>query len=220
MLAIERNGKHFFVDEGAHREWWLKTYPIWELETSAFMDKYCNPEKVTLDIGSWNGVHAMYLAQMSKKVFTLEPDPTAFRILQANLACNPELPVTALQLAVSDFNGAIKIMDGGGSGSSILPGVQHTHPEISTVAVSCRTFRQFLTDNAIGLDDIGFIKMDIEGAEGICIPSMEWFLQGYQGAINLSLHPGFISQLDIDNIIYIMNKYFVRVSVEGWIRKS
>jgi FkbM family methyltransferase len=184
------------------------------------MDQHCSKDKITLDIGSWNGVHAMYMASISKHVYTVEPDPTAFRILQANLACNPDLSpqITALPYAISNYAGTVKIMSAGGSGSSILPGMHEKHPQIATVDVECMTFHSFLEKNGIEPADIGFIKMDIEGAETFCIPDMEWFLKDYRGAVCLSLHPGIISDAEITKVVGVMSRYFKQVSGECWVK--
>lgn len=220
MITVNRNGKSFHVDEGAHRDWWLNTYPIWEHSTSRFMDERCSKEKITIDIGSWNGVHAMYMAQISKKVYTLEPDPTALRILQNNLACNPDLTnIEALPIALSDKDGFVKIMNAGGSGSSILQSVQEKYSGIPTAETVCMTFRSFLNRYRIDPTEIGFIKIDVEGAEGVCVPDMEWFLKDYQGAISLSLHPGMATDAALENVVQIMSKYFTEVQPECWIRR-
>lgn len=222
MLKIIRNDRSFSIsDKNKQKNWWLNTYPKWELDTSGFMEAHCIRDKITLDIGSWNGVHAFYMSLISKEVYAIEADPSACAFLDENLECNPGLSprIKVCRLALSNNCGTVKIMAGGGSGSSILPSVQDKHGKIPTVDVECVTFKEFLSRNSISPEDIGFIKMDIEGAEKFCIPDMEWFLKDYTGAVCLSLHQGFMSDEDLRAVIAIMSKYFTRVSNEGWIRK-
>ena len=219
-MNISRNGRSFNIDESSHAQWWRDVYPQWELSTSQFMEQACDANKITLDIGSWNGVHALYMARISKKVFTIEPDPTAFRILKKNLQCNPDIPnIEALALAISDQDGFVKIMDAGGSGSSILQSVQDKYSGIPTVETVCMTFKSFLERYQIPPTEIGFIKMDIEGAEGVCIPDMEWFLKDYTGAVCLSLHKNMASDESLAKVTEIMQKYFREVHSECWVRK-
>ena len=222
MIQRLRNGRCFNISDKAHKDWWEKTYPNWEHGTSKFMDTHCRPDKVTLDIGAWNGVHTLYMAMMSKKVYALEPDPRAFDILLDNVLCNPALRplISTLPIALSNICGRVRIMNGGGSGSSIIKDVQAKHPSISTVEVRCITFRQLLADLGVRPDEIGFIKMDIEGAESMCIPDMEWFLKDYRGAICLSLHEGFMPDEAMDNIVQIMSRYFIQVSGSEWIWRA
>ena len=160
------------------------------------------------------------MAQISKEVCAIEADPNACIFFEENWMCNPDLAnkISLFPLALSDNSGTVNIMTGGGSGSSILEVIQEGNPKIPTVAVRCVTFKEFLSLSGIAAEEIGFIKMDIEGAEKFCIPDMEWFLKDYRGAMCLSLHSGFITEAELQNIIDIMNRYFKRISTEGWIR--
>lgn len=215
MLQINRNGKSFNIAK--HSAFWNK-YPTWEPYVSQFMDEYCQKEKITLDIGAWNGVHSLYMAHLSRVVYAIEPDPTAYRELLANCESNPALSVIPIQCAISNVSGTAKIMTQGNSLSSILDNVQTGYNCKNLVDVPCFTFKDFLDKYKISVDDIGFIKMDVEGAEKLCIPDMEWFLKDYQGAFNLSQHKQFIDHGDVINITKIMGKHLTKVP-NGWIRR-
>jgi FkbM family methyltransferase len=215
MLQVQRNGKTFNI--ARHNPFW-DVYPNWEKEVSHFMEDHCQKDKITLDIGAWNGVHSFYMSYFSKKIYAIEPDPTAYREMLDNYECNPNISnMVPLQCAISDTSGTIKIMTGGDSLSSILENVQSIHKNSTLVDVPCFTLKDFLAHHTLDISEIGFIKMDIEGAEKLCSPNMEWFFKEYQGAIHLSIHPGFITVKDVTEINCIMNKYFKKVP-NGWVR--
>jgi len=221
MIEVTRKNSTFYIDDTYHKEWWTTRYPTWERENSAFMDEYCCLNKVTLDIGSWNGAHALYMAGLSKKVYALEPDPKAFTILEQNIKCNPNITnIESVNKALTNYEGKIKIMSVGGSNSSILPIQHEKYAKSPLVDVDCLTFSRFLSSTNLSIHDIGFIKMDIEGAEGICIPDMEYFLKEFSGAFCLSIHSGFISKEETQCILSIMKTYFTKVTAEGWLSRT
>lgn len=222
MKQVIRNGRCFNINSGYHADWWGTVFPDWEHDVSDFIEEHARPDKISLDIGSWNGVHAFYMGLISKMTYAIEPDPLAYKILTANLECNPAINtrLKITQCALSNESGEIEIMTGGGSGSSILKDVHDRYPNIGKELVQCMTFREYLSKMEIDPRDVGFIKMDIEGAEKLCIPDMQWFFENhYDGAMSLSLHPAFMSEAEVDYIVRIMEKHFIRVSGEGWIKK-
>lgn len=223
MIQVMRNGRCFNVSDKYHYDWWVNEYPQWEHDVSDFIEEHVRPDMVALDIGSWNGVHALHMATITPVVYALEPDPLAYEILNINRQCNPALSgrLKPRLYALSNETGEIEIMTGGGSGSSILKGVQDLYPEIGKARVKCFSFFDFLATIGVEPDDIGFIKMDIEGAEKLCIPDMSWFFEKhYDGAMSLSLHPTFMSDEEMQRVITTMEVYFTRVSEEGWIKKK
>jgi len=112
--------------------------------------------RTAVDVGGWWGPWSWRLAKMVPQVVTLEPNPTLAAALTRVMPAN----VTVHNLAASDRAGeaTLSIPDGGrgseGRGSLQVPGG-------SVVTCPVRT----TTLDALELDNVGFVKIDVEGHE-------------------------------------------------------
>ena len=221
MGRVVRDGiPMLYHDETRTREFWETQYATWELPESRWMARFCRKDRVSLDIGAWNGVHTLYLAHLSKHVYALEPDPCAFQDLRANVEANPVDNVTLLDVALAERNGtALLGAQGrplGRSGASILP----TMTAGSDVMVRTVTFPALLADLRLEPTDMAFIKMNIEGAEALVIPMMAGFLRGFKGAINVSLHTHLIGPEGRDAVCGLLNTCLEMTEVGLWAHES
>lgn len=115
--------------------------------------------RVALDVGANKGVWAYLLAGLCRKVHAFEPNPKAFELLRRGLA---GLAVTQ-KLALSNRNGVADLRiprrrrgysNQGGSLSPASVGSEH-----GSVTVEVATL------DGLGIDDVGFMKIDVEGHE-------------------------------------------------------
>ncbi|MDP4011166.1 MAG: FkbM family methyltransferase [Candidatus Roizmanbacteria bacterium] len=125
---------------------------------------------VVLDIGANIGYYTLIFAKLvgeKGKVYAFEPDPTNFKLLKKNVLINGYKNVIFVQKAVSQKNGIVKLYlcdDNKGDHRIYDSGDD----------------RDFLEIESIKLDDyfcgknrkINFIKMDIQGAEGLALQGM------------------------------------------------
>ena len=109
------------------------------------------------------GARSLYAAKSCAHCYAIDPNPVTYEYLVENIDLNPDIrpKITPFQAAISDRNGLVTL--GGpvkpyGSASSILFPAAATTWTVKTV-----TFDRFREIHAI--DEVGFIKMDIEGAE-------------------------------------------------------
>lgn len=115
--------------------------------------------RTAVDVGANKGVYARVLAGLASHVHAFEPNPKVFRWLERALPDN----VTPHQAALSDFEGEVDLylpQRGrrlSGSGGSLNP--RKAEAKHGIVRVSARTL------DSCGLGDVGFIKIDVEGAE-------------------------------------------------------
>lgn len=115
--------------------------------------------RTAVDVGANKGVYARVLAGLASDVHAFEPNPRVFRWLERALPDN----VTAHQAALSDLDGEVDLYlprrgrRFSGSGGSLNP--RKAEAKHGTVRVSARTL------DSCGLGDVGFIKIDVEGAE-------------------------------------------------------
>jgi len=115
-----------------------------------------------LDIGANKGIYSFFLARLCPRVHAFEPHPKLFPILKAAAAAN----VTCHNIALSDETGTgeLRLQRGrhgyysnmGGSLSAVkVP----DSVEFKTVKVETRRL------DDMGLSNIGFVKIDVEGYE-------------------------------------------------------
>ncbi len=103
--------------------------------------------------------YTYWLQRYSRHVYAYEPNPKMFRVLAAGAHGN----VTASPLALSNANGRAQLgvprMAKGYSNQGASLDHQKVGPSHGEVEVETRRF------DDEGLDDIGFIKIDVEGHE-------------------------------------------------------
>jgi FkbM family methyltransferase len=122
------------------------------------------PGDVVLDIGGCWGDTALYFAKLvgpSGKVYTFEFDPENLEVMRANLALNPDLAsrIEIVERALWDRSGEVLRFAQFGRMTSVSADADHgSGLETETV-----TLDDFVEQ--AGLSTLGFVKMDVEGAE-------------------------------------------------------
>lgn len=118
-------------------------------------------DKTFVDIGAHIGTYSWICGRKAKHTYAFECDPRSFCYLAANVALhNLEEKITLHNVALSDEEKNTLLYkrseDGGGNGIKIL-----SDKDASTkkIPVSVKTLDQF------GLENIGLIKIDVEGNE-------------------------------------------------------
>jgi FkbM family methyltransferase len=118
-----------------------------------------NRARNAIDVGANKGTYTYFMARLARHVYAFEPNPKMFAVLKRTVAGN----VTALPIALSDRSGTdvLRIPYGrkgvSNQGSSLSP----AKPMENCLPLTVETRR--LDD--LGLTDIGFIKIDVEGFE-------------------------------------------------------
>ena len=130
------------------------------------------PGDVVLDIGGCWGDTALYFADLvgpAGKVYTFEFDPENLAIMRANLALNPALAsrIEIVERALWDRSGETVRFAQLGRMTSVSENGSGLETETITV--------DDFVDQA-GIESLGFVKMDVEGAE----PNV---LRGARGAL-------------------------------------
>jgi len=162
----------------------------WEEETFKVFDRFLDPDHSCIDVGAWIGPTVLYEAQMARQVYALEPDSVAFKELVANVELNAGLQskIKCLNLALTDQTKPVRLYLGrsaGNSESGILPNYSDEYMEVAGVTL----------DDLIqkySIENVNFIKIDIEGGEYFIIQSMRSFLYRARPTLYLSLHRPFL----------------------------
>jgi FkbM family methyltransferase len=145
--------RYYFQVEGKLSE---ESLIMWSKE-------FCSTDKNFLDIGAHTGTYTLTLAPHCKHVYAFEPQKFTYYGLCGGIALSNYQNVTAYNTAIGSNSQrgkmTLKVISPDGGGSSILPLSTHENPMASeTVDVKS-------LDEDFSIDDIGFIKIDVEGNE-------------------------------------------------------
>jgi len=203
--TIKLNNRVFTITGNLeYRIYWSKNY---EKNIYKILDKFLDLDYSYIDIGAFIGSTSLYSTYLSKKVYALEPDPIAFNELKNNVLLNTDLKdkIELHKKCLNDKSGKVRfgnVAKGGDSTSSLYYG----NLENSWI-VDGITFDEFVKQNNI--TDCNFIKMDIEGAEIIVLPSMKKYLEIQKPILYLSMHPRFFKDPinDTKKIMEILSIY-------------
>ena len=137
---------------------------IFESALIEWSKQYCNKTKVFLDIGAHTGTYSLCLADLCKKVYSFEPQRQTYYALCGSVALSNKRNIECIRVGLGSPEQAgintLNIVSNDGGGSSIQPQSVHVldHEEI-----------EIRTLDSFQLNDVGFIKMDIEGNELDCL---------------------------------------------------
>ena len=178
----------------------------WEPETFEVFKKCSNKEKIALDIGSWIGATSIVLSQLFHHVYCFEPDPVALEALKLNLKDNNCSNVDVIPKALFSKETTLDFglnpafaHEGMGASTSQL------NSSLSTISVLTTTLDQL--SSIIPFDKVGFVKVDIEGAEEHIMQDLFHYALKYKWDILLELHPQFMSNPNLDRFNPLFNLY-------------
>lgn len=119
---------------------------------------------VIVDAGGYVGTSAIALSQMfpNAKVVTIEPERENFSLLQKNIRAWPRIQSIRGAL-VGEENERVSLFDPGKSSWGFTATQEHQHAAHSKKLYSVRAYR--LSQLGTSLNEIGLLKMDIEGGE-------------------------------------------------------
>jgi FkbM family methyltransferase len=131
------------------------------------VDNFAKPNKICLDIGAHIGTYTMHLAPKAKKVCAFECNPKVFCNLAANVALHEitgkvKLFPFGLGNETKNMKYLIRSEDGGGNGFKSLGSNDMYTSEQEITIYKLDDLYGF---GESGTDEIGFIKIDVEGFE-------------------------------------------------------
>lgn len=147
----------------------LYKYGAHEPETTDFLRENLKLQDgdVVLDVGGNIGWYSLILDRMAGAhdvaIYSFEPDPTNFALLQENVARNSAKHVISIQAAIADSKGRMTLHLFGKSNRG-----RHSLLAIhdgETIDIDTLTMDGFWSDQGLGQRTPRFIKMDIEGFE-------------------------------------------------------
>ncbi len=161
-----------------------------------------------LDIGANIGYYTLIFAKLvgkSGKVYTFEPDPSNFALLQRNIKINNYQNVILVNKAVSNKNGKGKLfLSEKNMGDHVIFDLYNGRKTIEIEIIKIDDY--FKNYNG----RIDFIKMDIQGAEGSTIEGMASVLKKNKNMIILTeFYPYGLKRFGIDakNFLNLLLNY-------------
>ena len=156
-----RNGILLFFPELSVAKWFAKDGMAERGVIYWCLENFIQPDRVFLDIGAHVGTYTLVCAPRALHTYAFECSPKTFCYLAANLALHGlEYKVSPISCALGESEGSldyiIRSNDGGGNGIKVLNSGDTTLPKVK---VHVRTLDSF------HMESVGFIKMDVEGAE-------------------------------------------------------
>jgi FkbM family methyltransferase len=130
-----------------------RSYPRFEPELRRLND-FCPDHGTALDVGAWYGPWSAALARRMDDVIAFEPNPTVAEALARSTPPN----VRVVQAAATDHTGHDTLWVRAGMGGEAVASLNPL-PHAQPVDVPC------VTIDGLDLPAVGFIKLDVEGAE-------------------------------------------------------
>jgi FkbM family methyltransferase len=161
-------------------------------------------EDVFYDIGANIGLYTIPAATVLLKgrVVAFEPDAEFATHLQENIALNQLPNVVVKKWAITDYDGEVTLYSDGAAGFSptLREQTNRDNAPQGVFSVPARSLDLALAAGDLPLPTV--IKIDIEGAEGLCLRGAQRLLTGALGArprlVLLELHPEFLGAFGMD----------------------
>ncbi|HUR66490.1 MAG TPA: FkbM family methyltransferase [Chitinophagaceae bacterium] len=165
----------------------------YELNNINFINNYLGEGMKVIDIGAHIGLLSVIMAQKVKstgKVYSFEPTPSTFRLLQKTIAINNSAGIIQPnRLAVAEKRGKtfFYVTDIEAHNSNSLANNKRNYGNEHKIDVELTSVDEFVLDHKIS--KIDFIKIDAEGAEYSVLKGCETTLRRDKPKMILALHP-------------------------------
>ena len=144
----------------------LRRTGIWSATEKALFEQELRPGMVAIDIGANVGYFTLLAARLvgpAGRVYAFEPEPNNFELLRRNVARNGYQNVATVQTALSRRSGAQRLFKSNDNfGDHRL---MHGPRGRSWIDVPVITLDEFFAGFAGSEPSVGFLKLDIQGAE-------------------------------------------------------
>jgi len=177
----------------------LRSNQLYEKFFLSFVKQFIDPSKNIIDLGSNIGTHSViYSTYTSRIVYSFEPQKMVYDILTENIKINKCHNVITFNFGGSDkhdifyMNAFYDSKENQGAFRICDPSNQTKN----LVKIECRQI------DSLNLENIGYIKIDVEGHEYQCIKGMLNTIKKYNPVIAIEIHDNSSTRTDILNLLY------------------
>jgi FkbM family methyltransferase len=131
-------------------------------------------DTVFVDVGAYIGLYTVYACRHARRVLAVEPNPMALIYLRANIALNNCHNTIVVPKAISNKKGLVELRVPKPAKRRHVPGkasIVWSFERALRINVEADTLDNVIDE--VGLDTVDFIKIDVEGAEGLVIKGSE-----------------------------------------------
>jgi FkbM family methyltransferase len=143
-------------------------------EVEHILPSLIDEDTVFIDVGAYVGFYTVYACRRARRVLAIEPNPMALAYLKANVALNNCHNAIVVPKAVSDKMGVVRLRIprlAKKGRISTMASIVWSFKEALEIDVEADTLDNIVDD--VGLDTVDFIKIDVEGAEGLVVKGAE-----------------------------------------------
>lgn len=157
-------GQIYFFHDDQYLGRSLREYGEWAQKEINFLGGFLEDGSIVLDIGAFIGTHSMAFAKLVGSngfVYSFEPHPTYFYVLQKNLKLNNILNAKSIHVALADQSSIMQIEEFNFEASN-NPGnakIMNVKSKLNMINVDTRTLDSF------DIKACNLIKIDVEGME-------------------------------------------------------
>lgn len=183
--------------DDAVRTPWISHYRSWERDTTALLRASLAPGLRVIDVGANIGYHSLVCAHAVSPggaVLALEPEPTNYAVLCANLWHARAANVEPIRAAASDRTGSTprSLSDTNMGDHRTLYGASCR----GAIEVACVRIADL-----VGLDErVDLVKLDIQGSEHVAIRGMERLIARHRPLLVVEFWPLGIRALGDDPV--------------------
>jgi FkbM family methyltransferase len=181
----------FFIYNSQAFKKFLKNNPHENGEIK-FLESNLQKGMNVIDIGGYIGVSSVVIAKSigeTGRLYTFEPVPEHFNILNVNISSNGLGNVKTYQRVVEDHVGTIDFYKNDASSTIV--------PETSKYKLQARTTTIDSFVRTAGIDRIDFINMDCEGSELFVLQGARQTLLNNKIKIFCEIHHSFLKSLEL-----------------------
>jgi FkbM family methyltransferase len=176
IYILPKNNMNYYIQNG-----------LFEKNLMEWCRQFCKKDKNMLDIGAHSGTYTISLAENCKHVYSFEPQKMTYYSLCGSIALSNIKNVTCINFGLGSLEQVgkqtlnIVSLDGGGS-------TLHTNNNniLQTEEIEVRTLDSF------NIDNIGFIKIDVEENE------LQVLLSG-ENTLKMSNYPKILFEMNVEN---------------------
>lgn len=196
-------GLLFELYPGEHIDSGIFLDGIFERRFLELLGKGLGHRRVLLDVGANIGNHALYLGDRFEHVHCFEPNPEAARRLRKNLSLNHVTKITVHEIGLGETSGSLPFSPAGpghlGEGSFSHSA---THGQ---VMLTVRRGDDYLAEQSI--DDIDFIKVDVEGFEREVLRGLQKTIEQNRPIVAFEYHGHLEQESTFDEIAGLLPRY-------------
>lgn len=177
----------------------LKKNIVWEKHLHNIFSEFITPNSIVIEGGCHIGTHTIKLGMLAKHVYAFEPMPSSYNLLEKNININELKNITVFEKGLSNTSNTayfewIPKDNPGGSGLSNNP----MGKPLWIKEEQNKHEVELITIDSLNLDNLDFIKLDIEGYEKLAISGGMQTIKKYKPVITLEFWSNHNGDVDIN----------------------